>query len=35
VAAGNPCRVLREITEQDRQFWEERGNGFLPREGEK
>lgn len=35
VAAGNPCRVLREITEQDRQFWEKRGNGFLPREGEK
>ena len=35
VAAGNPCRVVREITEQDGQFWEERGNGFLPREGEK
>lgn len=22
IAAGNPCRVLREITEEDRQFWE-------------
>lgn len=22
IAAGNPCRVLREITEGDRQYWE-------------
>jgi maltose O-acetyltransferase len=21
VAAGNPCRVIREITEEERQFW--------------
>ena len=21
VAAGNPCRVLREITEEDERFW--------------
>lgn len=33
VAAGNPCRVLREITGRDRQFWEEREKVFLPREG--
>ncbi|MBQ9983483.1 MAG: sugar O-acetyltransferase [Lachnospiraceae bacterium] len=23
VAAGNPCRVIREITEDDKRFWEE------------
>lgn len=22
IAVGNPCRVLREITEEDREFWE-------------
>lgn len=22
IAAGNPCRVIREITEQDRQYWQ-------------
>lgn len=22
IAAGNPCRVLREITEEDKQYWE-------------
>lgn len=22
IAAGNPCRVLREITDEDRQYWE-------------
>ncbi|MEG9328782.1 sugar O-acetyltransferase [Salinimicrobium catena] len=24
IAAGNPCKVLREITETDKQFWEEK-----------
>lgn len=24
IAAGNPCRVLREITDADRQLWEAR-----------
>lgn len=23
IAAGNPCRVIREITEEDRIYWEE------------
>ena len=22
VAAGNPCRVLRKVTEEDRKYWE-------------
>ena len=24
IAAGNPCRVLRQITDADRQLWEAR-----------
>ena len=24
IAAGNPCRVLRPLTEEDRQFWRAR-----------
>lgn len=24
IAAGNPCKVLREITEEDRRYWEEK-----------
>ena len=24
IAVGNPCRVLREITREDRDYWEEK-----------
>lgn len=29
VAAGNPCRVLREITEKDHRFWDEQYQDYL------
>ncbi len=29
VAAGNPCRVIREITEQDSTYWIEQRNEYL------
>lgn len=34
IAAGNPCRVLREITEEDRVYWEREKNGQKRRFGE-
>ena len=24
IAAGNPCRILREITDEDKKFWQEK-----------
>lgn len=27
VAVGNPCRVMRPVTERDREFWEKRESG--------
>ena len=29
VAAGNPCRVIREITEKDREFWERQKEEYF------
>ena len=29
VAAGNPCRVLRELTEEDKQYWEARESAYF------
>lgn len=29
IAAGNPCRVIREITEEDRIYWEEQEREYL------
>lgn len=29
VAAGNPCRVLREITEEDKEFWQQQYIEYL------
>lgn len=29
IAAGNPCRVIRRITEEDREYWEEQERGYL------
>lgn len=29
VAVGNPCRVLREITEEDKRYWEEKRKEYL------
>lgn len=26
IAAGNPCKVLREITKEDKRYWEEKLN---------
>lgn len=29
VAVGNPCKVLREITEEDKRYWEEKRQEYL------
>ena len=29
IAAGNPCRVIREITEEDQRYWEEKRDRYL------
>lgn len=29
VAAGNPCRVIRKITEEDREYWEAQYRDYL------
>lgn len=29
IAAGNPCRVIRQITEEDRQKWEQQYQEYL------
>ena len=29
IAAGNPCRVIREITEGDKRYWEEKRDRYL------
>ena len=31
VAAGNPCRVLREVTEEDARYWAQRKRNTSPR----
>jgi len=28
VAVGNPCRVLREITQKDKEYWEEQAEQY-------
>ena len=29
IAAGNPCKVIREITDEDRIYWERERDEFL------
>lgn len=29
IAAGNPCRVIREINEEDKKYWEEKRDRYL------
>lgn len=29
VAAGNPCKIIREITQKDREYWEDRRKQYL------
>ena len=29
VAAGNPCKVLRAITDEDRKFWRQQADDFY------
>lgn len=29
IAAGNPCRVIREITEEDKNYWETKREQYL------
>ena len=29
VAAGNPCRVIREITEKDKEFWQKQKEEYF------
>ena len=37
VAVGNPCRVVRPVTEKDREVWDtgENGEGRFPRDRSK
>lgn len=32
VAAGNPCRVIREITEKDKEFWQKQREQYFAEE---
>lgn len=32
IAAGNPCRVIREITEKDREYWHKEMRDYLEEE---
>lgn len=32
VAAGNPCRVIREITEKDKEFWQKQKDEYFATE---
>ena len=34
IAAGNPCKVIRQITEKDRQYWLEQVGEFEADTGE-
>ena len=29
VAAGNPCRVIRKITDEDRKYWKEKRDQYY------
>lgn len=29
IAAGNPCRVIREITDKDKKYWEDKRDRYL------
>ena len=29
IAAGNPCRVIREISKEDKRYWEEKRDQYL------
>lgn len=33
IAAGNPCRVIREINEADKRYWEEKRDNYLKNKG--
>lgn len=33
IAAGNPCRVIREINEADKKYWEEKRDNYLKNKG--
>ena len=33
IAAGNPCKVIREITEKDREKWESQYREYLQESG--
>ena len=35
VAAGVPCRVIREITEEDRAYWEKEAEAYYRNKGER
>ena len=35
IAAGNPCRVLRPITVEDREYWEEKRKEYMANEPER
>ena len=34
VAAGNPCRILRDITEADRRYWEAQAAEYRAEQAE-
>ena len=29
IAAGNPCRVIRKITDEDRRYWQEQADEYF------
>lgn len=35
IAAGNPCKVIREITEKERQYWKEQYQKYIDDSGKK
>lgn len=35
IAAGNPCKVIREITEKERQLWKEQYQKYIDDSGKK
>ena len=33
IAVGNPCRILREITQEDKRYWEEQAEQYKKNKG--
>lgn len=35
IAAGNPCKVIREITEEERNYWKEEYRKYIAEQSDK